>query len=210
MRDLVAEMPEQSAIGLAHGLALAFALGIVGLRHIEGNEPAGVPGHDPRMRRRGSDRIREEIKRETIGILQPGCQRQTKAQQRIEQPVLGEFDLSPMPKILGTHEIGDGAVVATGGAEYFRLVAVHQPVADVVLGVGAKLISLSRRRQRAQQSVRFFQCGDERPFRQIAEPKPAAFARGVLEIERLSAVLALEKLHGPRPSRPLRCGDMFG
>src|SRR6188472_135640 len=113
MRNLVAEMPEQSAIGLAHGLALAFALGIVGLRHIEGNESAGVPGHDPRMRRSGSDRIGEEIKRETVGILELGCQRQTQAQQRIEQPVLGEFNLPPMAKILGTREIGDGAVVAT-------------------------------------------------------------------------------------------------
>jgi hypothetical protein len=79
-----------------------------------------------------------------------------------------------------------------------------------VLGVGAKLIPLSRRRQRAQQSIRFFQRGDERPFRQIAKLKPAAFARGVLEIERLSAVLALEKLHGEGPSRPLRCFDVSG
>jgi hypothetical protein len=150
MRDFVAEMPKQGAIWLAHGFALALALGIVGLRHIEGNEPAGVSGQDARMRRGGSDRVRKEIKGEAVGILQPGRQRQTKPQQRIEQPVLGEFDLPPMQEILGICEVGYGAVVTTGGAKHLRLIAVHEPVADVVAGIGAKLIALSRRSKRTQ------------------------------------------------------------
>src|SRR5262249_44155487 len=45
------------------------------------------------------------------------------------------------------------------------------------------------------------QSGDELALRQIAEPQPAAFARAVLEIERLSAVLAIEQLHAQSESR---------
>ena len=67
MRDLVPEMAEQRAVGLAHGLALALALGVVGFRNIEGDEPAGVPGDDRRRLRRSIGRRRGKSKARPFG-----------------------------------------------------------------------------------------------------------------------------------------------
>ena len=41
------------------------------------------------------------------------------------------------------------------------------------------------------------QCGHDFLMGQIAQAQPAALAFRILEIQRLSAILALEKLHGP-------------
>ena len=197
MRDLVPEMTEQRAIGFAHRFALAFAFGGVGLRHVEGNEAASVPGHDRRLALRGAERVRQEIECETVGIFRSGCKRQPQPQQRIKEPVLGEFDLAPMREVLGICEIGDGAVMAAGRTENFGIFGRHEPIADVVLGVAAKAIARPLRRERAPDAIDRFQCSDDFLLRQIAQPQATAFALRILEIERLTAILALEELHGP-------------
>jgi len=78
MRNLMAEMAEQRAIGLAHRLALALALDVVGLSHIERDEAAGVPGHRPR---RGCILGRgKKIEGEAVFVLTARGQRQAKLQ----------------------------------------------------------------------------------------------------------------------------------
>ena len=137
MRDLVAEMAEQGAIGFAHRLALPLALGVVGLRHVERDEAAVMPGHDRRRpaRRPGSTGNQRRDRSDSSVLVVSGSR---KPQQRVEQPMLGGFDLAPMQRDFPAREIGDGAVVAAGRAKSLGLLGRHQPVADVVLGVGAK------------------------------------------------------------------------
>ena len=197
MCDLVPEMTEQRAVGFAHRFALAFSFGGVGLRHVEGDEAATVPSHDRRLALRTADRVRQKIECETVGIFRSGCKRQPQPQQRIKEPVLGELDLAPMREVLGICEIGDGAVMAAGRTENFGILGRHEPIADVVLGVAAKAIALPLRRERAPDAIDRFQCSDDFLLRQIAQPQATAFALRILEIERLTAILALEELHGP-------------
>src|SRR5262249_37662666 len=118
-------------------------------------------------------------------------------QQRIKEPMLGVFDLAPMQEILEIGEIGDGAVMATSRTKNLTTVGRHEPVADVVLGVGAEAIALPPRRERTPHAISRFQCSDHLLLRQITQPQAAALALCILEVERLSAILAFEKLHGP-------------
>src|SRR2546430_11480100 len=45
----VPEMAEQRAVGFTHRFALTFPLRGVGLRQVDRNEAAGMPGHDRRL-----------------------------------------------------------------------------------------------------------------------------------------------------------------
>src|SRR5262245_14298311 len=109
--------------------------------------------------------------------------------------MLGVFDLAPMQEILGIGEIGDGAVVAAGRAKSLRLLGSHQPVADIVVRIGAEPVALALSRERAPYSVSLFQRGHHFLMRQIAQAQPAALAFRIFEIDRLAAILALEKFH---------------
>src|SRR2546426_9240023 len=111
--------------------------------------------------------------------------------------MLGGFDLAPMHEILGTCEIGDGAVMAAGRTKNLAILGRHEPVADIVLGGSAEAIALPLRRERTPHPIDRFQCSDDLLLRQITQPQAAALAPCVLEVERLSAILAFEKLHGP-------------
>src|SRR5262245_12086767 len=111
-----------------------------------------------------------------------------------------------MREIVGIAEIRDGAVVAAGRAKVFGVIGDEKPVADVVLRVGAKTVSTLRHRQRGPQPVGLLQCRDNLALGHIAQSQPATCAGGVLEIERLPAVLALEELHGPLKTLPARTG----
>ena len=59
--DLVAEMAEQRAVGLAHLGAPLFALGVVGLGDIERDQALVVAGQDAFATRPAADRIGEEV-----------------------------------------------------------------------------------------------------------------------------------------------------
>jgi hypothetical protein len=84
--------------------------------------------------------IGEEVEDQAVfGILGPRPQRQSPPQQRVEQPVLAEFELAPARQFRGVGQIGDGAVVAAGAAEIVAARFIHQPVAGVMGGVGAKI-----------------------------------------------------------------------
>src|SRR6516225_9331138 len=121
--------------------------------------------------------------------------RQAELQQRIEQPMLGELDLAPMEEIFRVCDVGDSAIMPAGRAKHFPLLARNEPVADIMASIGAKAIKPVRRRQRMPRTVCFPQGGNDLLFRQIAQPQPAALARRILEIERLTAILAFKKLH---------------
>jgi len=91
-------------------------------------------------RRRSVRRRRDEVKCEAIGIFGSCGERKPQLQQRIEQPMLGELDPAPMQQVLGLREVGDGAVVAAGRTKCFGVIAGDEPVADVVLRIGAEPI----------------------------------------------------------------------
>ena len=107
-----------------------------------------------------------------------------------------------VPGSAGFDEVGDDAVVSAGRTKRLGVIAAHQPIADIVLRIGTKPIAAPRLGERAQRVPGFFHRGDDLPCRQIPQPQPAALAGGILEIQRMSAVLARKKLHGSRPSLP--------
>ena len=65
-----------------------------------------------------------------------------------------------------------------------------------MLGVGAKPVEFALAGKRAPAAVSLFQCGDDFLMRQIAQAQATAFALCILEVERLTAILAFKKLHG--------------
>src|SRR4029453_7165707 len=111
--------------------------------------------------------------------------------------MLGVFDLAPMHEILGICEIGDSAIMAAGRAKNLAILGRHEPITDIVLGVGAEAIALPLRRERIPRAIGRFQCSDDLLLRQITQRQATALALRILEVERLSAILAFEKLHGP-------------
>ena len=73
--DLVTKMSEQCAIRLAHFAPLALALDVVGLRDIQRDQSAGMPGDH--LSRAG----RKKIERQTVRIFGRGDKRQLETQQ---------------------------------------------------------------------------------------------------------------------------------
>ena len=193
MRDLVPEMTEQRAIGFAHLPALTLTLGIVRLGQADRDLAALVAGHHRCAVRQWR---REEVERQSaLRVLVPGRQRETKPQQRVKQTMLGDFDLAPICCVLDQRQIRNHPVVAARRAELIRTVRGNEPVADLLLRIGAVADTAGRVRHRPQAVLALLQRGHGFLGRQIAEPQPAAFAAGVLKIKRLPAVLAFEQLH---------------
>ena len=95
MPDLVAHVPEQRPVRLAHLLARGDAAGVVGLGEIERDQPVGVAGHHRRVL------AGEQVE------AQPGGQRQLE---------LAELDQQPALRPFGAGERGEGADVAVRAA----------------------------------------------------------------------------------------------
>jgi hypothetical protein len=75
------------------------------------------------------------------------------------------------------------------------MVAADEPIADIVLRIGAEAIKRLRHRERTPQAVCFTQRGDDLLVRQIPQAQPTALARRILEIKRLPAILAFKEFH---------------
>src|ERR1700683_3030247 len=97
-------MAEQGAVGLAHLMASSFALGVVGLREIDCDQPVLVPGQH---RRRA---VGNKIEGEAFRVLRPAGERQFQLEERIEKPMLCGLHQAPMNLIVALAQGGDGAV----------------------------------------------------------------------------------------------------
>src|SRR5580698_1874336 len=109
MADLVAEMAKRCAIELPHFLPEALALGVVGLGDVDGNKAIHMSRHDRRLR--GAE-IFKKLKRQAGGIF-PACfERQAKLNERVEQPMLGDFQRAPFLEIVGEGKVRNDAIMA--------------------------------------------------------------------------------------------------
>jgi hypothetical protein len=193
MADLVTEMTEQRAIGFAHRRAAVLALGVVGLRQRDGDAAAVMAGQHF-----GADRhamVVEKFEDEALRILGAGAQRQFEAQQRVDQSMFGQFDLAPQPDIAFLREVGNGSVMAAGGAGAIGRIGGDEPVAAIVVGVQAKPVGAFAIPVRRPVLAARLDDGEKIGPREITEPARTFFASGVLEEQHLSAGLAFEKLH---------------
>jgi hypothetical protein len=199
--DLVAEMPEERAVGLGHFAAMTFPLGVVGLGDVDGDQPQSMARNDLRAFLEHRARAGEEVEGEPFfGVLELARQRQAEAQQPVDEAVLGLFQALPEQEILGRLEVGNRAVEPAGAAECVRAVGGHQPVAGAVDRIGAEAESFIGGGQRTPAVAAFGRQGaHHRSIGQIAQNVSAALAPGVLEVEQLAAVLAFEQLHGVAP-----------
>ena len=110
MADLVAEVAEQRAIGLVHDGAPLFALGVVGLLERQRDQAVVMPGHHPRpidMRRTCQKIEHQPFAASLVALIE----RQLELHQRVEQPMLGDFDLLPSNQIFRDAGVGDGAIM---------------------------------------------------------------------------------------------------
>ena len=100
MRDFVAKMAKQGAVGLAHFAPPPLALGVVGLREVDRYQTVAVT----REHRGTSGRrpgVLEKIEGKPVRAVCFHRERQTKLEQRIEQPMLRGFDQAPAVQVLG-------------------------------------------------------------------------------------------------------------
>src|SRR5262249_34432870 len=82
-----------------------------------------------------------------------------------------------------------------GGAKELGMIGRDEPVTRIVARIVAETIRLIWRRKRAPQIFGRPQRAYDLLLREITQPQPAALARRVLEIEGLTAILALEEFH---------------
>ena len=129
MPDLVTEMTERRAVQLAHLMAAAFALRVVGFGEIDGDDAVGMAGHHRRGGRRG---IGEKLKGQAAGTFRLGLERQPKLKQRVEQPMLGDFEGAPFVEVLGQRQVGDHPIVPAGRAIGVGPRCRNEPVAHAV------------------------------------------------------------------------------
>jgi hypothetical protein len=64
MPDLVAEMAEERAVGLSHVLAMALALGVVGLGDVDGDQALAMARHGLRILAKRRAGVGEEVEGE--------------------------------------------------------------------------------------------------------------------------------------------------
>jgi hypothetical protein len=86
------------------------------------------------------------------------------------------------------------------------LLGLKEPIARLVLCVGTEADRSVRRRKWSPVVPVSLERGDLILQRQVPQPSPAALAPDILEIERLPAGLAFEKLHGF--SQIMKGGDL--
>src|ERR1700733_9000943 len=111
--------------------------------------------------------------------------------------MFGDFNFLPGGQVFRDRRIRHGAIVPAGRAERVGRICFDQPVAHVVLGIGAKTVQLVFERERAPIVALRLERGKCLRLRNIAEAMTAFFALIIFEIEKLRTMLTSEKLHGP-------------
>ncbi len=226
--DLMAEMPEQRAVGLMHGLAHRFACGVVGLVEVQRDQAGVVPGHDVRAVVRRAQEVEHQpafrVFADTRG------QRQAECEQGRDQPALGELHLAPefaVVRVFRIVKVGNGAVEPAGAAQQHLRLALsdrHQPVAGRrALQVGAAQIGRGRRiagwgvstafRLPFDPGVRVLtghQRQQARQDRVVAQRRAAGQAGAVAEEHRAAALTAVSAARQARQIGGCRCGRRIG
>ena len=202
--DLVAEMAEQAAIRLGQFRAPPLDLGAVGLGERNRHHAVVVPGHH--LGCGGVRRIGQKLERQTVTrILGAGLERQLPAKQTIEEPVLGEFDVPPSCEMRGLRDVGNRVVVPAGDAEPVPPFGRRQPVASVIIRIGAEAARATVSRQgRPAFAARGLERGHDFELGNIGEPMAAAPAGSILEINDVVANLAAKQFHRTTLSRMKR------
>ena len=137
--DLVAEMTEERAVGLAHRGTPRLALRIVSLGERDGDDALVMPGQHLRAVR--SLAVGQKVEDQRFRAFADGGARQVELEQRVEEAVLRGLDAAPLRGGVGPVEMGDRAVVPACGAERVRPLLRDEPVADVVPRVRAEAIA---------------------------------------------------------------------
>ena len=119
--DLVAEVAQQRAVGLAHLGADALAHRVFGLLGVQGDHAVVVARHHVR----GAGHVAEEIESQAVDRVGVAAHhRQAQRQQLRDEPALGLFELAPENAVGLLRQVGNGARHAAGQAEAGRQ-AVH-------------------------------------------------------------------------------------
>jgi hypothetical protein len=110
MGDLVAEVPQDGAIRLAQPLAQRLAVRVVGLVHVERDDPVGV------ARRHLATVAGEQLEGQAALALAPALDRQPQLAELEEQPALGGLGvaeaLDPLDVVVGRARAGEHAARA--------------------------------------------------------------------------------------------------
>ena len=198
MADLVAEMAKHAAIWLVQLRPAPLALGAVGLCQRNRHNALVVAGHDLDARTLG--RVGQKLEGETVAaILGPRLQGQAPAQQTVKQAMFGQFQLTPGRDMGWIGKVGDGVVMSAGDAELAVRARRQHPVADVMVGVGAKAPRRAVRFQgRPVRVARGLHRRDDFELGNVAKPVAASATRPILEIDDVVASLASKQFHeGP-------------
>ena len=198
--DLVPEMAEQAAIGFGQFRPAPLDLGAIGFRERNRHHAVVVPGHHFGTGRVG--RIGQEFEHQTVvRVLGPGLKRQLPAKQAVEQPVLGELDVSPRGQMRWLGDVGNRVVVPAGHTKPVLAFGGRQPVANVIVRVGAEAARPAFSHQwRPGFAARGLERGHDFKLGEIAEAMAASPARPILEINDVVANLATKQFHEKQSS----------
>ena len=173
----------------------------VGLGDIDRDYPRHVAGDHGRAVVKHRSGARQKIEGKAVfGILKLAGNIQPQAQQAVDQTMFGSFDPLPVEQVLRHADVRNRPVELAGSAVGVGPVGIDQPVAGIVVGVGAEPVAFARGVQRMPDiAVSGCQCGEFRPLGNIAENMLAALAPRILEIQQKPAIMALKKLHDLSP-----------
>ena len=203
------EVAQERPVILLQRVPPPLALGVVGLGHIDGDHPVGVPGQDGGRVRRVGVGIGEELERQApLRVLGLARQGEVQAEQTIDQPALGRLQLRPALADTRPAQVGNDPSHPARQAIWVRVVVGDGPVADVLLAVIRTEPVRPPFRPRRERPPPLLPVRFERahvlPVGEVRQRVPAVHARGVLEEHELITMPAMENLHRPISPREKR------
>ena len=142
--DLVAEVPEQGAVGLVHGDAQLLAVHVVALGEVEGDDAVGVAGRHRVLV------AREQVEGQpTLGVGAPVGDRQPELQQLDDEPALG-----PLGGLEPGHLRGPRRRVGSGSARTTGTAVDHRPTAGVTTQLQPAVSRFAHIRRSGSSTVR--------------------------------------------------------
>jgi hypothetical protein len=180
--DLVAEMPQKRTVGLVHRGAATLALGVVALGDVDGDEAAGMPGHDLI----DGAVLALDVGQELEGEAPSGSSARVGAgsrqrMMRVEEMPLRLLDAPPVEPDFPRRK--SGMVELCRQARHSPSPFIRrQPVAGIVVGIGAEPVVCSRPVHGEGVGL-------------IGLGRSAMDADRVVEIDGLAAMAALEDTH---------------